>query len=339
MKKTILTLGIALASFYSYAQWLPLSAGSGSPLTGDLFISSNNLTIQTASGAPGSVIGALKYRNTNSSGFEIARIEARQGSNINDGELGFYTGNSGSFTEKLTILKSGNVGIGTTSPLSKIHILSGTQSAIGEQANGLAIFEGPNVTNSAAILNVTSNSAPNANIGASFGFSGLYRSVLTDPAMFAKIIGAKENSTDGNYGGYLAFFSTPNGGSATERMRITSTGNVLIGKNSLNPGATYKLDVAGDVRANKIVVNTNGADFVFEPTYTLPKLSEVKSYIDENHHLPEITSAAEMQKNGMDVGELNTKLLQKVEELTLYIIQQNERINKLEESLKTDKAK
>jgi len=103
-------------------------------------------------------------------------------------------------------------------------------------------------------------------------------------------------------------------------LTVLANGNVGIGKN--NP--QYNLDVKGTIRATEIRVNTGGADFVFENDYKLKPLSEVKSHIKEHKHLPDIPSAAEMQENGVGVSELSTKLLQKVEELTLYVIQQNE---------------
>ncbi len=97
-------------------------------------------------------------------------------------------------------------------------------------------------------------------------------------------------------------------------------GNVLIGKTAQS-NTSYKLDVEGKVRANEIVVNTSGADYVFESGYDLRTLKEVEDFIDEKGHLPGIPSAEEMQAKGMAVGELNTKLLEKVEELTLYVIE------------------
>lgn len=110
-------------------------------------------------------------------------------------------------------------------------------------------------------------------------------------------------------------------------MRLLYNGNLLIGKTS-QTNAVYRLDVAGSVRANQIVVNTTGADFVFEPTYQLRTLSTLKKYINQNHHLPEIPSAKQMQADGLNVGENQVKLLQKVEELTLYLIQQKEELEK-----------
>lgn len=109
-------------------------------------------------------------------------------------------------------------------------------------------------------------------------------------------------------------------------MTILTNGNVGIG--TINP--TYKLDVAGSIRAQELIVETIGADFVFADDYQLRPLSEVKAFIAENKHLPEIQSAQEMQENGVSVSELQTQLLQKIEELTLYILQQEERIRFLE---------
>lgn len=112
----------------------------------------------------------------------------------------------------------------------------------------------------------------------------------------------------------------------TEKLRIKSNGNVLIGQSTqTNPG--YLLDVAGSVRANAITVNTTGADFVFEPSYKLWTLPILKEYIDKNHHLPEIASAKEMRADGLNIGENQVKLLQKVEELTLYMIEKDKQLN------------
>ena len=73
-----------------------------------------------------------------------------------------------------------------------------------------------------------------------------------------------------------------------------------------------------------------GADFVFDNNYQLRSLQDVYSYIQEHGHLPEIQSAADMQKNGVNMSEFQIQLLQKIEELTLYIIQQEQRIKELE---------
>lgn len=123
----------------------------------------------------------------------------------------------------------------------------------------------------------------------------------------------------------------------TEYARISAEGNFLIGKTS-QTNTAYKLDVNGLVRAQKIVVNTTGADYVFDPAYKLPSLPSVEKYITENHHLPGIASAKKMQEEGMEVSDNQTLLLSKVEELTLYVIRQNKEIESLKAQLKKVKA-
>jgi hypothetical protein len=107
-------------------------------------------------------------------------------------------------------------------------------------------------------------------------------------------------------------------------IRIVKGGNVGIG--TTNP--TSKLTVKGDIHSREVKVTVEaGADFVFAEDYDLPSLDSVHQYIKENKHLPEIASASEMKKDGINLSEMNIKLLQKVEELTLYTIEQEKKNN------------
>jgi len=109
------------------------------------------------------------------------------------------------------------------------------------------------------------------------------------------------------------------------KFYVMGDGNVLIGKTS-QTNTSYKLDVNGKARANEIVVNTTGADFVFEKDYKLRSLKDVEAFVKQKKHLPEVPSAKAMQENGLGVSEMQTKLLQKVEELTLYLIEKDKEI-------------
>lgn len=102
--------------------------------------------------------------------------------------------------------------------------------------------------------------------------------------------------------------------------------------------AQYKLAVAGGIITEKVRVATNGtafwADFVFDKNYKLRSLTELEQYIKLNNHLPEMPTTAEVNKEGLDLATTQALLLQKIEELTLYAIQQNKKIEKLEHKIK-----
>jgi len=105
-----------------------------------------------------------------------------------------------------------------------------------------------------------------------------------------------------------------------------NTGNVGIG--TTNPGA-YKLAVKGKIRAEEIKVETGWADYVFKKEYNLPSLEEVEEHIKEKGHLINIPSAKEVEENGIELGEMNKLLLEKIEELTLYVIELKKEVKEL----------
>ena len=96
----------------------------------------------------------------------------------------------------------------------------------------------------------------------------------------------------------------------------------------------YRLAVGGNIIAEEIKVElqTNWPDFVFGKDYKLPSLEEIDMYIKANGHLMNIPSAIKVMESGIKLGEMNAKLLQKIEELTLYSIDQQKQIEKLEKS-------
>ena len=135
-----------------------------------------------------------------------------------------------------------------------------------------------------------------------------------------------------SYKGYCTIEDSPTGTIAwnsidNQDALIYYKGNGYVGLGTLTPD--YKLDVIGTVRAQEIKVDLEGADFVFEEDYNLMPLNQLEKFVTENKHLPEIDPAKEMEKNGTNLGDLNSKLLQKIEELTLYTIDQNKAIKEL----------
>ncbi len=95
-----------------------------------------------------------------------------------------------------------------------------------------------------------------------------------------------------------------------------------------------KLEVDGKIICEEIKVETVGADYVFDNDYKLKNLNHLEKYIKENKHLPDVPSAKTMQNEGVELGKMNTTLLKKIEELTLYVIDQNKEIEKLKKQNK-----
>lgn len=105
-------------------------------------------------------------------------------------------------------------------------------------------------------------------------------------------------------------------------------GNVEVG--TLNTSATSNLLVNGTIKAWELTITETGwADFVFDEDYKLPCLKSVEQHIQNNGHLPEIPSAADVKANGINLADIQVKLLQKIEELTLYVIKQQKEIEEL----------
>ncbi len=109
-----------------------------------------------------------------------------------------------------------------------------------------------------------------------------------------------------------------------DRITVHASGSMGIG--TISTG-THKLAVEGSIGAREIKVEANGwSDFVFAKDYDLPTLEEVETHISKNGHLPAIPSEADVLENGINLGEMDAKLLQKIEELTLYMIDMNKQV-------------
>lgn len=115
--------------------------------------------------------------------------------------------------------------------------------------------------------------------------------------------------------------------STNVRMLITNAGNVGIG--TMEPQS--KLAVNGTITTKEVVVTTEGwADYVFDDDYKLMPLAEVEKHIKTEKHLPHIPSAKEVKENGISLGDMQTKMMAKIEELTLHMIAQNKKLERLE---------
>lgn len=94
-----------------------------------------------------------------------------------------------------------------------------------------------------------------------------------------------------------------------------------MGIGTQSPDSRFKLSVNGWIRAKKIVVESGWADYVFEEDYPLMSMDSLALYVSAHHHLPGVPSAAEVTQGGLDVGEMQVKMMEKIEELTLYMLE------------------
>lgn len=115
----------------------------------------------------------------------------------------------------------------------------------------------------------------------------------------------------------------------TARLHVLS--NVMVGSGS--PAAGYALSVNGKIISEEVKVQMDASwpDYVFNDTYNLPQIDDMKNFIQQNKHLKNIPSAKEIEKEGLLLGDMQKRMMEKIEELSLYIIQLNDRIKVLEE--------
>ena len=122
-----------------------------------------------------------------------------------------------------------------------------------------------------------------------------------------------------------------------KRMVIDGAGNMALG--DIEPQTGFRLAVQGSVLAEEVMValEADWPDYVFSEEYELMSLEKTEDFINQNHHLPNIPDAEAVKNEGLEIGEMQRKMMEKIEELTLHIIELNKRIKELESNQKSEK--
>jgi hypothetical protein len=254
--------------------------------------------------------------------------------------------------ERMTITKEGSVGIGTWAPSSLLDV------------NGVINGSDLQVNNSFASINTSVPGAQKGNIhlankltaynsGNSITFGAINQADRAQAGIYTTssntgikmyfgtsddyATGAKTRMTLDEYGNVGIGKITPDANAKLDVAgNIYSSGKVRIGDftlpGSVLPGSDYSLAVNGSALFTKAVVklNVNWPDYVFSKNYELPTLANVERYITENSHLPGVASAQEVEKSGIDLGDNQAVLLKKVEELTLYMIDMDKKMQQVQ---------
>lgn len=290
-------------------------------ITDATYTGTGRVTIQAGAGSDGfgGALNLYGHAHNSKPGWVVVGLSASAGV-AGTGNEGRFTVNDvglGGGVDLFTVLGSGNVGIGTTTPNEKLTV-SGKMLSDGLKLdeNNVRLWSLiPNGGN----LSVTSGDG-NGNI--SIGSTGAPEKLSVNGRILSEGIKLNEN-------GIRLWSLVPLNGNLSFSSG-DDNGFVGIGTNM----PKEKLSVNGKIRAKEIKVESaNWPDYVFEEGYKVGTLEALEGYIKANKRLPEMPSAKEVETNGVELGEMNKLLLKKVEELTLLLIEQNKKNEKQEQAI------
>jgi hypothetical protein len=228
---------------------------------------------------------------------------------------------------------SQNVGIGTTVPTEaklQVHESGGNTQFIAATGSNLSGFSVSTPVNSPTLGFNSRYQSGYKFMGTGFGSIWQFSPSV---GRLSYYYSSTTGVADGNISYVFGMAIDSNGrlgiGTSFPTAPLHVTGNVVFGSSAISPATGYKVSVDGKVICEELRVQLNTAwpDYVFAKNYRLKSLSELEDFILQNNHLPNIPSAKQVEKIGIDVGDMNKRLLEKVEELTLYIIQLKKEID------------
>lgn len=286
--------------------------------------------------------GLLRYQSTNDHVFYVATSAT-------------------SSKEQFRIAKSGNVGIGTATPEQNLHVKSNAL------VNSLYLGDIGLGTSWAGLANNAKKTNTTFALAASNdGKFTVINKENTNDGYIAFRVGNQDKMIVSNSGKLGIGTLTPNGemqfsnnyntkkivlwedaandhqfygfGTNAGTLRYQSNNDHVFysATSATDSKETLRIFKSGGIQTDKVVLNIGSfPDYVFDKSYKLMPLEEVAAYINTNKHLPNIPSEKEMIASGLDVTKLSTKMVEKIEELTLYTIQQNEKIKAQEQMIES----
>lgn len=238
----------------------------------------------------------------------------------------------------------GRLGVGTYNPTTRATIIGSPNTAeniVRIQSTYLGDDH---------IVGIDCTIDPAEGYGVGANFYGGYRAIrgISDgknsTGLSIGVVGAAIG--DNNNGTRTGLHGNAYGGNINwagyfENGNVYVTNELRIGSGAITGATGYKVAIDGKVIAEELRINLSNAwpDYVFDSSYDLMPLDQLESAINENKHLPGIPSAEDVQNNGLIVGEMQTKMMEKIEELTLYILELNKELIHVKKELDHIKSK
>ncbi|WP_228724361.1 bZIP transcription factor [Spirosoma sp. KUDC1026] len=271
------------------------NTGSGNTTGGyNVYLGTNAGSGSGVNGDNNTAIG-FETGRSNAGGINNTFIGFRADAGANGLQNATAIGNNARVTaSNALVLGSGvNVGIGNTAPTARLHITSGTANQSGLR-----------------LENLTSGTTASINSSKFLTVDGSGNVVLANYANGGRVAAQDADLLWERKGGYL---------------QSTKGEPIVIGSALAKTPAGYRLYVEDGILTEKVKValksTADWSDYVFAPTYKLRSLSDVAQFVQANKHLPGVPSASEVVEQGIDVAKMDAKLLEKIEELTLYSIE------------------